>query len=186
MRGTLRSSDEGGGEGGEEGGGEGGGEGGEEGGEEGGGEEGGGEGGGEGGEEGGEEGGGEGGGGEGGGGSSGGDGAGSSMMEPPTLTIPVKSASELPDKMRCPRLMSMLAPCCTPPQQVSNFSGAMEEMSHRFKMQTPTPEYTCGKPATQSIQRGAGYKFKDISKGERTLPALVDTLVLVSIAVPSM
>ena len=41
-------------------------------------------------------------------------------------------------------------------------SGAMEEVSHRFKMQASTPEENaCGKPGTLSIQRGDGCKFKD-------------------------
>ncbi len=47
--------------------------------------------------------------------------------------------------------------------QGPQFKGAMEDMSHRFKMQAPTPEYTCGKPGTQSIQRGAGYQFTESS-----------------------
>ena len=43
----------------------------------------------------------------------GGEGAGRSMIEPPQQeAIPVKSACELPDKMRTPTTMYMLSPCC--------------------------------------------------------------------------
>ena len=43
----------------------------------------------------------------------GGEGAGRSVIEPPQQeAIPVKSACELPDKMRTPTTMYMLSPCC--------------------------------------------------------------------------
>ena len=69
-----------------------------------------------------------GGGSKGGGGSQGGggEGAGRSMIEPPIFVIPVKSACELPEKMRRPFSMYMLF-CCMHSEQC-HFSG-MEEMS---------------------------------------------------------
>ena len=57
---------------------------------------------------------------------SGGEGAGRSMIEPPIFVIPVKSACELPEKMRRPFSMYMLF-CCMHSEQC-HFSG-MEEMS---------------------------------------------------------
>ena len=56
----------------------------------------------------------------------GGEGAGRSMIEPSTFVIPVKSACELPEKMRRPFSMYMLF-CCMHSEQC-HFSG-MEEMS---------------------------------------------------------
>ena len=57
---------------------------------------------------------------------SGGEGAGRSLIEPPIFVIPVKSACELPEKMRRTFSMYMLF-CCMHSEQC-HFSG-MEEMS---------------------------------------------------------
>ena len=78
--------------------------------------------------------------GEGGGESGGGDGAGRSMIEAasPLMSIPVKSASELPDKMSSPIRKYTLAPCCTPPHK-SAISVGQWNVTLGFELRENSP-----------------------------------------------